>query len=395
MNENYPAWLETLKEILKSRSLIQEDVLSQKISDGNLPIEKFSAIHKIESDYIKQRKKYTGHLEGKTAGEIAKQIVYSRSLEAGTLFSTLELIHSITPEAMIQPCSSGQLIDAAVSMLSMWRFHMLTLYRSDGDIYRRTSIDITGRTFENEITSEEFSTFRNASVVSGSILSPGEFSMKTSVIWQPGQGDDLAFRLDDSYIISFTDIDDNNRKITQHEITGLSLAAWTLSEKIKGRRDHLTGLVNRRAWNEFAVSGDPSEGHYIMAAVDRFKEINDIHGHLRGDAVIRIAGKILKNTFGGEDKIYRWSGAEFLVRTSNNNISELADLFRCAVESYDFSTIGIESTVTISAGISRIAGPEIGCKDQAYEREKNAVTRADSGVGAAKRNGRNRVEYIM
>jgi len=395
MNDNYQAWLITLKNILKQRSANYENTISQPDSKDTNISDQGPAIHRVQAEFIKHKISFINSLSGKTPEEIAKLIVFGSGLEAENLFSALGFIHRITPEDMTQPASNIKLINAAVSMLTFWNFHIMTLYRFEGDAYRRTSIDITGRAFEDDITADEFSTYRNASLVSDAMLVPGEFSMKMSGVWQPGHGDDLAFRLDDSYIMSFTDVDDRSRKLTPHEITGLSLAAWTLSEKIKGRRDHLTGLVNRRAWNEFAVAGDPADGYYLMAAVDGFKNINDRYGHIRGDAVIRITGRILKSTFGGEDRIYRWSGAEFLVRSSRNNISELADLFRSSVESYDFSTIGIESRVTVSAGISRITSIDRNTEDYAYEREKNALNRADSGVGAAKKNGRNRVEFIM
>ena len=83
--------------------------------------------------------------------------------------------------------------------------------------------------------------------------------------------------------------------------------------------DPLTGLPNRRAADEALervarrhAAGGPGYA-LLFCDVDRFKEVNDRHGHAVGDEVLRAVGRRLRNAVGARDLVARLSGDEFLV----------------------------------------------------------------------------------
>ena len=84
------------------------------------------------------------------------------------------------------------------------------------------------------------------------------------------------------------------------------------NEKLKElcRKDHLTGLLNRKVLDEFK---EDLCVKYIMIDIDDFKIINDTYGHLVGDNIIKIVAKCLLESFRKTDKIIRYGGDEFCV----------------------------------------------------------------------------------
>ena len=85
------------------------------------------------------------------------------------------------------------------------------------------------------------------------------------------------------------------------------------------RVDPLTGLGNRRAFNETLVSllGRVDERapqlSMVVADIDNFKEINDRFGHLEGDSCLRQVSTALRDVMRGHDYVFRWGGDEFAV----------------------------------------------------------------------------------
>jgi diguanylate cyclase (GGDEF)-like protein len=79
------------------------------------------------------------------------------------------------------------------------------------------------------------------------------------------------------------------------------------------RRDPLTALRNRRAFDErFAV---PRTADLVLGIgdVDGFKQVNDVHGHLAGDACLRAVAAVLTAHARRDDDVFRWGGDEFAV----------------------------------------------------------------------------------
>ncbi len=127
----------------------------------------------------------------------------------------------------------------------------------------------------------------------------------------------------------------------------------------------------------------------LMIDIDFFKNINDLHGHLVGDNVLRIFGDILKNhrIFREVDSVGRYGGEEFLVllpETNARNAVIPAERLRRAIESHEIKdTAGDKIRVTISVGISEFYPEDITPND--------LLSRADKALYHAKLSGRNKV----
>ncbi|HQL00926.1 MAG TPA: diguanylate cyclase [Smithellaceae bacterium] len=156
--------------------------------------------------------------------------------------------------------------------------------------------------------------------------------------------------------------------------------------------DPLTGLLNRREGYRrieaeharAARSGKPLCA--IMLDIDHFKMINDTHGHLTGDDVLKWLAAVLKKTLRTSDILCRYGGEEFLVvvpETTIETARHLAERLREIVEQNEIILNGsIRLRLTISLGVADLKTGE------SYE---HLIFRADQALYAAKNAGRNRV----
>jgi diguanylate cyclase (GGDEF)-like protein len=157
--------------------------------------------------------------------------------------------------------------------------------------------------------------------------------------------------------------------------------------RAQAETDGLTGLSNRVTSEEglkqlAALSERFSEPlSVVMLDVDRFKLVNDTHGHAAGDTVLRRVSEYLRREFRGNDVVGRWGGEEFVVgmygMTLVNAIRRLTDILeRFSAEKFD----GGEGTfhITFSAGVAEypLDGTDTdalcGAADQALYRAKEA-----------------------
>lgn len=161
-----------------------------------------------------------------------------------------------------------------------------------------------------------------------------------------------------------------------------------LDAQHEARVDALTGLPNRRHCDD-VLSGGAWLSSRARAAVvvdlDRFKAINDTHGHLVGDEVLREVGKRLRDAVREGDLVARWGGEEFCVLTleQSGGAAELAERLRAAIAATPCATSVGPLVVTASVGC---ATPNDGLSDA------QALLRlADAAMYEAKRTGRDRV----
>jgi diguanylate cyclase (GGDEF)-like protein len=153
--------------------------------------------------------------------------------------------------------------------------------------------------------------------------------------------------------------------------------------------DALTGLMNRRHATprmEAAIAGGEPVG-IAMLDVDRFKQVNDTHGHAGGDAVLVELARRLAATRAG-DIVARWGGEEFAVLLTGvadeTALRAAAERLRAAVAATPVILDGgIEVAVTVSVGVCRCASAD--------EPLEALVRAADDALYAAKRAGRDRV----
>lgn len=151
--------------------------------------------------------------------------------------------------------------------------------------------------------------------------------------------------------------------------------------------DTLTGIYNRRGFNhraETALQNAKDTGHIlkvILFDLDRFKAINDAHGHAKGDQVLARFGDILQTHCPDSGIVARLGGEEFAMLIERSSIADawsVAEQVRATLEKAEF---GIPA-VTVSAGIAGI---------QPDDTVGSLVRRADQWVYFAKNHGRNQV----
>ncbi|MEQ8603433.1 MAG: diguanylate cyclase [Marivibrio sp.] len=160
--------------------------------------------------------------------------------------------------------------------------------------------------------------------------------------------------------------------------------------------DPLTGLSTRAAMAaeleaEYAraAGGGSATGRGLaiaLADIDRFKQVNDVHGHAVGDEVLRaVAGRFLSR-LRPSDSIYRYGGEEFLVSLPNASPGVARSVLERLREALEERPVGLENGeelhVTASFGVAA-AAPGVGLK--------TVIERADEALYEAKRGGRNRV----
>jgi two-component system cell cycle response regulator len=153
--------------------------------------------------------------------------------------------------------------------------------------------------------------------------------------------------------------------------------------------DELTGLRNRRAVLhelEMLLAGARRHGHrlsVLMIDIDRFKPINDEHGHRAGDEVLRAVGKRLTDRLRREDLAGRLGGDELLVvlpDTDSAGAGIAADAIRQAIGERPVRTTAGPIDVTVSIGIAQWQDEDL----------SRLLEEADRALYAAKAGGRDR-----
>lgn len=153
------------------------------------------------------------------------------------------------------------------------------------------------------------------------------------------------------------------------------------------RRDPLTGLPNRRALAE-ALAARPAGDHcFALVDVDKFKAINDEHGHAVGDRVLSAIGRALAETC-AEHLVVRHGGEEFAVLMLGLGLDEasaLLDRARTGIALKRFrsrETNALLGQITVSGGVTLL---------RAGEASEDALSRADRLLYDAKARGRDQV----
>jgi diguanylate cyclase (GGDEF)-like protein len=154
--------------------------------------------------------------------------------------------------------------------------------------------------------------------------------------------------------------------------------------------DSLTGLPNRRYFDEFtellAKRRRANDAVAIlMIDIDRFKRVNDDHGHAVGDEVLRAVARAILATVRADDVPARVGGEEFVVLLRNPPPEvpvQVGERVREAVRRLDLSPLGVR-TISVSVGVASGLDHE--------EPIADIVGRADKALLRAKRAGRDRV----
>jgi diguanylate cyclase (GGDEF)-like protein len=124
------------------------------------------------------------------------------------------------------------------------------------------------------------------------------------------------------------------------------------------RQDSLTGVANRRAFEEAwhsVIQRAPTECAFVLFDCDFFKALNDTHGHEIGDQIIRISAQTIDEHLPPNIALYRIGGDEFCIIIEDQAphlVKEMISDCLAALKAYPFAQLGVREDVTFSVGIS-------------------------------------------
>lgn len=178
--------------------------------------------------------------------------------------------------------------------------------------------------------------------------------------------------------------------VTEVAVNRLQIQAANAELKRLSRTDGLTGLLNRKTWENDLNEEFKRYQRYgqttslIMFDIDHFKRINDGFGHPAGDEVIRQTATIAMECVRDIDKAGRYGGEEFailLANTEADGAHVVAERIRKRIEANHIIYEGHEIDYTVSLGIAEIC--------PSFSEPTHWIDGADKGLYQAKRAGRN------
>jgi diguanylate cyclase (GGDEF)-like protein len=211
----------------------------------------------------------------------------------------------------------------------------------------------------------------------------GEQPMSVGAMTVARQGEEFSPGERDVFLYLVGQVSASIENISLHEL--VSEQAIT---------DELTRLANNRRFRELIEKEAARAlrfGHelsLIMLDIDDFKQINDTYGHLQGDAVLRMIGRILDSESRGVDEPARYGGEEFVValpETSLDGALELAERVRARIEAERIPRADDGGELSVTASIGAASLPRSAATAEAL------IAAADAALYEAKRAGKNRV----
>ncbi len=176
-------------------------------------------------------------------------------------------------------------------------------------------------------------------------------------------------------------VDITDRKFAEMELERLA------------RSDVLTGVANRRHFFELAEIEYQRFQRYkhpltiMLLDIDHFKRINDSHGHLAGDHVLKRFAQECQNQIRTSDIFARYGGEEFialLVETTQEAAQETAERIRKKIERLNINFEGITISITISIGLAFV-------DENTNTKLEELIDMADKALYQSKENGRNKI----
>jgi diguanylate cyclase (GGDEF)-like protein len=194
--------------------------------------------------------------------------------------------------------------------------------------------------------------------------------------------------------------DEHERALMGHLCRQADVASGNVMQHEMIRRqaltDELTGLANQRRFQVVLDAGVAEHARrgedlaLLLVDLDNFKMVNDEHGHLTGDEVLRAVGRCLRQSCRASDHPARYGGEEFAVTLTGlkpDQILHFAERVRSAIADVKVSTpAGEQLPVTASVGVAWMSATHVSRDD--------LVAAADAALYDAKRLGKNRVAWV-
>ncbi len=189
-------------------------------------------------------------------------------------------------------------------------------------------------------------------------------------------------------------IEELNERLRQMEQETGSLRQRVIDERERARRDRLTGLYNRYAYDERMAQEYARWQRYrealslLVMDIDFFKKINDSFGHMAGDKVLRAIAVKLNESVRETDVLARFGGEEFVLimpATALPEAEKAAEKCREAVAGMGFHFRDQDVPITVSVGVTSFTEQDDPAK---------VFERADKALYQAKQTGRNRCQSL-
>jgi diguanylate cyclase (GGDEF)-like protein len=218
----------------------------------------------------------------------------------------------------------------------------------------------------------------------------------------------MAYVLLDRFVNLHSAFEELNINL-EHKVNERTTELKELNEQLKRlvERDGLTGIYNRRFFNEYfdievrramnflehKIQLMPSHDNEMnfglaMLDIDHFKQINDTYGHQIGDSALKQVIEIIERNIFSRDVLFRYGGDEFallLTKTSNHGIFQATEKIRKEIDEHVFN-FGAEHQqhITISVGLVTF--------DEVFKKDSEGILKlADDRLLRAKNSGRNRI----
>ena len=181
------------------------------------------------------------------------------------------------------------------------------------------------------------------------------------------------------------ELNDKNEKLKQFNV---------MLEELS-KIDALSEIGNRRGFYASVQKAHQRAIRYshtyslIMCDIDHFKSFNDTYGHLKGDRILKMIARTIKNSIRMSDEVFRYGGEEFIIVLDGQGVEgsvKFAEKVRKSIEGLKIEHTGrSEGIVTISCGVECFKETD---KDKEWD---DLLNRADKALYRAKQSGRNRV----
>lgn len=184
--------------------------------------------------------------------------------------------------------------------------------------------------------------------------------------------------------LALTDVTEQCRMRTALAETNQQLAQANARLQALAEQDALTGLPNRRHFDEvLQLAGGHQALALLMVDVDHFKAYNDGYGHQRGDECLKRLAGLLREGLRPDDSVCRYGGEEFVILLPDTPQDAAAQIARRLCERVHAEHIehaaGVDGRVTLSIGVAT-----------APQASHDLLARADQALYRAKQTGRNR-----
>jgi len=159
--------------------------------------------------------------------------------------------------------------------------------------------------------------------------------------------------------------------------------------------DGLTAISNKRFLDEFLEREFARSRRFnrplalMMIDIDHFKQVNDVHGHLAGNAILSELANVLRPRIRRDECFARYGGEEFCVVMPESmavGAARYAEIIRIMVETHAFIFEGKRISITVSIGVAD--------KTQTMDSPEELIAAADKCLYKAKKSGRNQVVLI-